>query len=198
MIVYLFGELAHIEPTYAIVETGGIGYKTKISLNTYSAIKDLKGKCKLHTHLHIKEDAHTLFGFFEPVEKSVFQDLISVSGIGPGTAIMMLSSMNASEVQHAIASEDLRSIQAIKGIGAKTAQRVILELKDKMKKSALMADGQTVSYSAHNTKRNEALSALVTLGIARNAAEKNIDTILKKEGDALSLEQLIKLALKMA
>ena len=197
MIAYIEGELTHIEPTHAILEAAGVGYHIRISLNTYSAIKEIKGKCKLHTHLQIKEDAHSLFGFYDTTEKRVFQELISVSGIGPGTAMVMLSSMDAAGVQQAIASEDLRAIQSIKGIGAKTAQRVILELKDKMKKDTLLVDNQSPTYK-HNTKRNEALSALVTLGITKNIAEKNLDIIIKKEGETISLEQLIKLALKMA
>ncbi len=197
MISYIEGEVTHKEPTHAILETGGIGYHIRISLNTFSAIKEISGKCKLHTHLQIKEDAHSLFGFYEIAEKKVFQELISVSGIGPGTAMVMLSSMDASGVQQAIASEDIRAIQGIKGIGAKTAQRVILELKDKMKKDLLLSDAQPSSYT-HNTKRNEALSALITLGIAKNTAEKNLDSIIKKEGENISLEQLIKLALKMS
>jgi Holliday junction DNA helicase RuvA len=197
MIAYIEGELTHKEPTHAILEAAGVGYHIRISLNTFSSIKEIKGKCKLHTHLQIKEDAHSLFGFFEITEKKVFQELISVSGIGPGTAMVMLSSMDAVGVQQAIASEDIRAIQSIKGIGAKTAQRVILELKDKMKKDLLISDNQINTYS-YNTKRNEALSALVTLGIAKNVAEKNLDVIIKKEGENLSLEQLIKLALKMS
>lgn len=197
MIAYIEGELNTIEPTHAILEAAGIGYYIRISLNTFSSIKATKGKCKLHTHLQIKEDAHSLFGFFEITEKRVFQELISVSGIGPGTAMVMLSSMDAIGVQQAIANEDIRAIQSIKGIGAKTAQRVILELKDKMKKDLLISDNQGTTF-VHNTKRNEALSALVTLGIAKNVAEKNLESIIKKEGDAISLEQLIKLALKMS
>jgi Holliday junction DNA helicase RuvA len=197
MIAYIEGELTQKEPTHAIIEAAGIGYYIRISLNTYSFIKGISGKCKLYTHLQIKEDAHSLFGFSDIIEKKVFQELISVSGIGPGTAMVMLSSMNALEVQQAIASEDLKTIQSIKGIGAKTAQRVILELKDKMKKDILVVDNQSPTY-IHNTKRNEALSALVTLGVAKNVAEKNLEMIVKKEGENLSLEQLIKLALKMS
>ncbi len=197
MIAYIEGELTHKEPTHAVIEAAGVGYHIRISLNTYSSIKGINGKCKLHTHLQIKEDAHSLFGFFEITEKRVFQELISVSGIGPGTAMVMLSSIDAIGVQQAIASEDIRTIQGIKGIGAKTAQRVILELKDKMKKDLLTSDNQINTFS-YNTKRNEALSALVTLGISKNIAEKNLDAIIKKEGENLSLEQLIKLALKMS
>ncbi len=197
MIAYIAGALTHIEPTHAVIEASGVGYHIRISLTTYSAIKGVVGNCKLHTHLQIKEDGHTLFGFSDSIEKKVFQELISVSGIGPGTAMVMLSSMDAAGVQQAIASEDLRAIQSIKGIGTKTAQRVLLELKDKMKKDIVLVDNQSTSY-LHNTKRNEALSALITLGITKNIAEKNLDSIIKKEGENVSLEQLIKFALKMS
>src|SRR5690606_37767175 len=134
---------------------------------------------------------HTLFGFSEASEKKLFLDLISISGVGPTTALMVLSSLSASELQHAILSEDVRTIQNVKGIGGKTAQRIILELKDKMKKASLSSDSKDNAVFSHNTIRNEALSALITLGIARNMAEKNVDTVLKKEGDKISLEQLI-------
>jgi len=195
MIAYIDGKLAYKDPTYIILETGGIGYQIKISLSTYTLVKDQE-RCKLHTYLHIKEDAHTLYGFFELSEKKVFLDLISISGIGPGTALMTLSSLSPAELQNAIITEDVKVIQAVKGIGAKTAQRIILELKDKMKKESLIED-KFIPISSHNTLRKEALSALVTLGIARNIAEKSIDGILKREGN-ISLEQLIKLALKTA
>jgi holliday junction DNA helicase RuvA len=197
MFAYIEGELAHLDPTYAVLENHGIGYHMRISLSTYAAIKNVKGKCKLYTFLHIKEDAHTLFGFFDLTEKRVFQDLLSVSGVGPSIAVMMLSSMNAAEVQQAIANEDIRTVQSIKGIGAKTAQRLILELKDKMRKALLSSDVPVLG-AGHNLKRQEALTALVTLGLPRTGAEKNIDTILKKYGEEISLEELIKHALKMA
>lgn len=197
MIAYIDGKLVYKDPTYVIIETNGIGYQIKISLATYSLIKEIE-RCKLHTYLHIKEDAHTLFGFFEGTEKKIFMDLISINGVGPSTALMMLSSLNAAEIQQAIVSEDVRTIQSVKGIGAKTAQRIILELKDKMKKETIgLSDSKQFSLTPNNTIRSEALSALVTLGIARNVAEKNIDAILKREGDKISLEQLIKFALKM-
>jgi holliday junction DNA helicase RuvA len=197
MIAYIDGKLTFKDPTYVIVETNGIGYQIKISLSTYSALKEGE-KCRLLTYLHIKEDAHTLFGFTEAAEKKLFMDLISISGVGPTTALMVLSSLSPAELQHAIISEDTRTIQNVKGIGAKTAQRIILELKDKMKKATLASDSKPNGTFSHNTVRNEALSALVTLGIPRNVAEKNVETILKKEGDQISLEQLIKLALKTA
>lgn len=197
MIAYIDGKLAYKDPTFVIVETNGIGYQIKISLSTYSSLKEGE-RCRLLTYLHIKEDAHTLFGFAEPVEKKIFQDLISISGVGPTTALMVLSSLSPSEIQHAILSEDVRTIQSVKGIGGKTAQRIILELKDKMKKASLTGELKDNAVSTHNTVRNEALSALITLGIPKNIAEKNVDTILKREGDKISLEQLIKLALKTA
>lgn len=196
MISYIVGKLTFKDPTYIVVETHGIGYQVKISLHTYSAIKDAE-QCKILTYLHIKEDAHTLYGFVEPLEKKLFLHLISISGIGPGTAIIVLSSLNPSEIQNAIISEDLRTIQSIKGIGAKTAQRIILELKDKIKKDQMGADITQIAAPSYNTIKSEALSALITLGIAKNIAEKNIETVIKREGDAVSLEQLIKLSLKL-
>ncbi|MFL5731448.1 MAG: Holliday junction branch migration protein RuvA [Cytophagaceae bacterium] len=197
MIAYIDGKLTFKDATYVIIETGGIGYQIKISLNTYSSMREGE-RCKLHTYLHIKEDAHTLFGFHELNEKRVFLNLISISGVGPTTAMMVLSSLGPAEIEQAIINEDVRTIQSVKGIGGKTAQRIILELKDKIKKDSLASDGRSISANPYNTLRNEALSALVTLGIARNIAEKSIDSILKKEGNTISLEQLIKLALKTA
>ncbi|MCS6824098.1 MAG: Holliday junction branch migration protein RuvA [Cytophagaceae bacterium] len=196
MIVSIQGELSYLEPTYAIIENQGIGYQVKISLNTYAHLKNSGRMCKLHTHLHIKEDAHTLYGFSSEQEKRVFLYLISVNGVGPSIAMMMLSSLTPGEVETAIAKEDLRTIQGIKGIGAKTAQRIILELKDKIKKE-VSGDILNQNTSSHNRLRQEALSALVTLGISKSVAEKNIDQIIKTQGEALSLEQLIKQALKM-
>jgi Holliday junction DNA helicase RuvA len=198
MIAYIEGKLAFKDPFFVIIETNGIGYQIRISLQTYSLIKD-EEKVKLHTYLHIKEDAHTLFGFFHIAEKKIFLDLISISGVGPGTAMMIISSLNAEELSRAIVQEDVRTIQSIKGIGLKTAQRIVLELKDKIKKEP--AGNETVlnlTKSSHNLIRGEALSALITLGIAKNVAEKSIDSIIKKEGDNISLENLIKQALKTA
>lgn len=201
MIAFIEGKLAFKDPTFIIIDAGGIGYQVRISLTTFSAIKSLNEgeKCKVHTYLHIKEDGHTLFGFSEYGEKTIFLDLISISGVGPGTAMMVLSSLSPAGIRQAIASEDLRTIQSIKGIGSKTAQRIILELKDKVRKepAGVLTPGH-ISAIPHNTLRNEALSALLTLGFARNAAEKSIDNILKKEGENVSLETLIKLALKSA
>lgn len=195
MITYIDGKLTHKDPTFVIIEAAGIGYEIKISLQTYATIQEGE-RCKLHTYLNIREDAHILYGFHNNDEKHLFLDLISVSGIGPNTALMMLSSLSSSEIRHAIISEDLKTIQSIKGIGSKTAQRVLLELKDKMKKENLTSGMPNIPVASHNTIRNEALSALVTLGLPRNVAEKSIDTILKKEGDQITLEQLIKSALR--
>lgn len=195
MIAFIDGKLAFREPTYVIIETNGVGYELKVSLNTSSQLKDGE-RCKLLTHLHVREDAQILFGFLEASEKRLFIDLISVSGIGPNTAITVLSSMSADELKGAIVSENVKLIQSIKGIGAKTAQRLILELKDKIKKEQGFSSPTLLSKPSHNTLRNEALSALVTLGIQKSAAEKSIETVLRREGENITLESLIKFALK--
>ncbi|TPE43825.1 Holliday junction branch migration protein RuvA [Pontibacter mangrovi] len=194
MIAYIDGKLTHKDPTYVIIEANGVGYQIKISLSTYSSLPAGE-RCKLHTYLHIKEDAHTLYGFTTVQEKEAFLHLISISGVGPNTGLMILSSLSVEEIQQAIVREDVRTIQHVKGIGAKTAQRIILELKDKMKKEVMLTDAP-VSAAAYNTNRAEALSALVTLGFAKNVAEKTLDAIIKREGGSLSVEELIKFALK--
>lgn len=197
MIAYLDGKLTYKEPAYAIVDVQGVGYEVRISLQTFSALPAVPGQCRLFTYLAIREDAHVLFGFAEPGEKQLFLDLVSVSGIGPNTALVMLSSLSAAEIKQAIATEDLRVIQGIKGIGAKTAQRVILELKDKMRKESLTGGTAQTSLLAGggSAVRNDAISALVVMGIPRPAAEKSVETILKKQPD-LTVEELIKLALR--
>ncbi len=194
MIAYIDGKLTFKDPTFVIIEVGGVGYQIKISLNTYAGLTEGE-RCKLFTFLHIKEDAHTLYGFSEMSEKNIFLHLISISGVGPNTGLMILSSLSVAEIQQAIVREDVRTIQRIKGIGAKTAQRLILELKDKLKKEVLV-DQTNVSVTPHNTNQNEALSALITLGFARTVAEKTLDAIIKREGNHLTVEALIKLALK--
>ena len=196
MIAYLEGRLALKEPTHVILDVSGIGYEVKISLSTYSAIKGQE-KAKIHTHFHVKEDAQTLFGFSEVSEKKRFLDLISINGVGPSTALMILSSLSPEELQSAILAENTGMIQAVKGVGAKTAQRIILELKDKMKKEGLHDRVIENVSSPSNTLKNEALSALATLGINKSAAEKTIQSLLKENAD-ISLEDLIKLALKRA
>jgi len=199
MIAYIEGKLTHKDPTFIIVDVQGVGYQIRISLHTFSQIKDLE-RTKIHTFLHIKEDAHTLFGFADLLEKDMFLHLISISGIGPGTALVVLSSLNPGELREAIANEDVKSIQAVKGIGLKTAQRVILELKDKMKKDQLLTstDSKQIFTVTHNSIRSEALNALITLGFTKAAAEKNLDLILKNNPNKLTLEDLIKQALKMS
>lgn len=195
MIAYLKGKLTHKEPTHVIVEVGGVGYHVNISLNTFSEIKE-REDIRLSTYLQVREDAHVLFGFSSEAEKGMFQSLISVNGIGPSTAMVVLSYLTPVELKAAILREDAATLQAVKGIGGKTAQRLILELKDKLKKDGL--EETTSSTPAYNKMKQEALSALMTLGIAKLAAEKSIDTVLKKSGNTLTLEDLVKQALKNA
>ncbi|MDN5215300.1 Holliday junction branch migration protein RuvA [Fulvivirgaceae bacterium BMA12] len=197
MIAYIEGKLTHKDPTFVIIDIGGLGYEIKISLSTFGAIKHLE-RCKLHTHLNVKEDSHTLFGFFELIEKKLFLSLISISGVGPSTGLMVLSSLSAAELQQAIINGDVSTIQSVKGIGAKTAQRIVLELKDKMAKENLGDNNVIIQPKSHNTVKREALSALITLGYNKGMAEKTVDRILKNSGDDISLEELIRLALKTA
>lgn len=197
MIAYLKGKLAYKDPTFVIIDIAGVGYQVKISLQTYSQIKD-EELVMLLTYLHIKEDAHTLYGFKEENEKKLFLHLISISGVGPNTALMILSSLSSAELETAILHEDARLIQNVKGVGAKTAQRIILELKDKIKKESFGEVGaQIPAFASPNNKiKEEALQALLTLGFQRPVAEKNIATVLKKTGPDISLEELIKASLK--
>ena len=197
MIAYLQGEIKELEATHLVIDVQGVGYFVNIPLSAYDVFKGKKNAMVL-THLHIKEDAHTLYGFHQPLEKSLFLDLISISGIGPSTAIGMLSAMSPNEIKGAIVAENVKQIQSIKGIGAKTAQRVILELKDKFKKEDLIISSSESSGFANNSLKKEALTALTNLGFAKNSAEKVIDKILQKQGEKLSLEELIKQALKSA
>ncbi len=195
MIGYLLGEITYKDPTYFIIEVAGIGYEVKISLNTYSKLKEKKS-CKIFTYLHIKEDAHTLYGFFDDQEKWLFSQLITVSGIGPSTAIMMLSSMNVNEIREAIIREDSGIIKSVKGIGSKTAERVILELKDKFRKEVLTDKFTDIAPDNLKNIREEALAALVTLGFQKSAAEKSVQKILKDADIDITLEEVIKFALK--
>ena len=196
MIAYLEGKLVVKEPTHLIMDVNGVGYEIKISLSTFSAVKNAE-RAKIHTHFHVKEDAHTMYGFAEFSEKKRFLDLISISGVGPSIALMILSSLSPEELQGAILAENTGMIQGVKGVGAKTAQRIILELKDKMKKEGLLDRAIDFTPTADNRLKNEALSALTTLGINKAVAEKTIHSILKENQD-LSLEDVIKLALKRA
>ncbi len=196
MIAFLKGKLVHKEPTFVIIEVNGVGYQVSISLNTFSEIADQEN-IQLLTYLQVREDAHILYGFSNKAEKSMFQNLIGVNGVGPNTAMVMLSYLSPAELHQAIVAENVSALQAIKGIGGKTAQRIILELKDKLRKEpAGETDG--IRGIKHNTMRQEALTALMTLGIGKVAAEKSIDTVLKKSGNTISLEELVKLALKNA
>jgi holliday junction DNA helicase RuvA len=197
MIAFLRGRLVHLDPTHVLIDVNGIGYHVNISLQTYTAVKEQEN-IQLFTHLAIREDAHVLFGFSGEDEKRLFQQLISVSGVGPSTAIVMLSYMNTQEVKNAIVREDAAALQAIKGIGGKTAQRVIIELKDKLKKESWEEVQPSISAGPHNTIKKEALSALLTLGLPKASAEKSIDTVLKKSGNTITLEDLVKQALKNA
>lgn len=196
MISYLKGKLVHKDPTHVIIEVNGVGYQVNISLHTFSEIKD-KEDIRLSTHLQIREDAHVLYGFSSSQEKQLFQHLISVNGVGPGTAMVVLSYLPPMELRAAIIREDAVALQSIKGIGGKTAQRLILELRDKLRKEA----GEEIlpgSTPSHNKTKEEALTALTTLGIARQAAEKSIDAVLKRSGNSLTLEELVKQALRNA
>ncbi len=191
MIAHLQGKLVEKSATHVIIDCGGVGYHVNISLHTYSLLptNDL---IKLYTHLQIKEDAHTLFGFMEKSEREIFRLLLSVSGIGAGIARTMLSSLNPKQITNAIASGDVGTIQSIKGIGSKTAQRVILDLKEKVLK---LFDLDEVSMTQSNTNRDEALSALEVLGFVRKSAEKVVEKIVKDDPEA-SVESIIKHALK--
>jgi Holliday junction DNA helicase RuvA len=191
MITQIRGRLVEKNPTEVVVDCNGVGYLLHISLNTFSSLPDDEAVI-LYTHLSVREDAHTLFGFISKTEREVFKLLISVSGVGPSIARTMLSSMTAEETQHAIASENIPLIQSVKGIGAKTAQRVIVDLKDKILKTF---DIDELSFSKSNTNKDEALSALEVLGFQRKQSDKIVNIILKENPDS-SVEQIIKLALK--
>ncbi len=196
MISYLSGKLVFKDPTYVIIDVGGIGYEVKISLQTYSEIKD-EEQIKLLTFLQIKEDAHTLYGFKKEDEKRLFLLLISINGVGPNTGLMILSSLSTPEIEQAILSGDVGTIQHVKGIGAKTAQRIILELKDKVGKDSSASNPAQIGFlKASNKVRDEALQALITLGFPKASAEKNIAAVLKKTEGEISLEDLIKASLK--
>ncbi|HEX5553697.1 MAG TPA: Holliday junction branch migration protein RuvA [Chitinophagaceae bacterium] len=192
MIAYIDGKLTYKSPALVYLDVNGLGYEVQISLNTYSRIQHLE-RCKLLTYLHIKEDAHTLYGFFEDSERVLFLQLISVSGVGASTARIILSSMKPDEVRSAIIGEDERLLESIKGIGAKTAKRIILELKDKMVK---YAGAQPLTSTEGNTLQVDALNALLALGIARPAAENAVRKVMRAFPAEGSLEMLIKDALK--
>jgi len=191
MITQIKGRLVEKNPTDVIIDCSGVGYLLNISLHTFSLIPDQE-VLQLYTHLQVKEDSHTLFGFAEKSEREIFRLLISVSGIGASTARTMLSSLHPDQIKEAIASNDVATIQSIKGIGAKTAQRVIIDLKDKILK---VYNIDELSVSQNNTNKDEALSALETLGFNRKQVEKVVDKILKAS-PAETVEDIIKQALK--
>ena len=190
MITLLHGRLIEKNPTYVVIDCHGVGYEVNISLHTYEQIGSAEN-IRLHTHLQIREDAHTLYGFYQPVERSIFRLLISISGIGANIARTMLSSMTPTEIQQAIVHEDLAAIKAVKGIGLKTAQRVLIELKDKIQNVGGMEE---IPSFKSNTIKEETLSALEVLGYSRKQAEKVIDNIIKGAPES-SVEELIKQAL---
>ena len=191
MIAHLQGKLVEKSPTHVVIDCGGVGYHINISLHTYSLLP-ATDFIKLFTHLQIKEDAHTLFGFVEKSEREIFKLLLSVSGIGASIARTMLSSLDPKQITNAIASGDVVTIQSIKGIGSKTAQRVILDLKEKILK---LYDLDEVSMSQNNTNRDEALSALEVLGFVRKTSERIVEKIIKEAPES-SVEYIIKQALK--
>jgi holliday junction DNA helicase RuvA len=191
MIAHLNGKMVEKNPTNVIVECNGVGYFVKISLNTFTQL-GADENVKIFTQLIVREDAHILYGFNSLEERDIFNLLISVSGIGPNTAMIMLSSLQPSEIAHAIQVEDVPTIQSIKGIGAKTAQRVIIDLKDKVTKLELSSDGNI--FSSNNTNRLDALTALISLGFDKKLADKALDKI--STGNE-SIEELIKAALKI-
>lgn len=192
MITYIKGKLIEKNPSYAILEANGIGYFIHISLQTYSSMKD-EESCKLLTYLSIKEDSHTLYGFSTQEERELFSKLISVSGIGTNTARMMLSSLTSQEITNAIIHEDVNTLKAIKGIGVKTAQRVIIDLKDKV---SFIGVSENNLLFANNTIKNEALSALLVLGFDKKATEKTVQSVYDQNPTIKDVEELIKLSLK--
>ena len=192
MYEYITGLLEQLNITEAIIDNNGIGYKLQISLNTYSSLQGL-GEVKLFVHHIVREDDEQLYGFYTQYERTIFALLISVSGIGPNTARMMLSSMTPEEISEAIISENVTKIKSIKGIGVKTAQRVVIDLKDKLVKGASASD--TAILSGNISKFEEAQTALTLLGFNKSAVEKVLHSIVK-ENKSASLEELIKLALK--
>ena len=188
---YIKGEVVELTPTYAVVEASGVGYFINISLHTFSRMGSAK-EILLYTHMAIREDAHTMYGFFDKTERELFRQLIGVSGVGSSTARMMLSSLSPEELRQSILTEDVTKIKSVKGIGLKTAQRIVIDLKDKLGKEPLSGE---LFVLPNNTVREEALSALVMLGFAKASAQKVIDTVLKAKGE-VTVEELIKLSLK--
>ncbi len=199
MYAYIEGKLTETSPAHAVLESNGIGYFLNISLQTYSCIKD-EHQCRLYTHLVVRDDALLLFGFFDPEERRLFRELITVSGIGANTARLILSSLSTAELTDAIVGNHIALLQSIKGIGSKTAQRIVVDLKDKLSRSE---PGKEIMDQRYNTNRDAALSGLTMLGFNKKLADKTLDKILRdpqlnlgKPG-TMSVEELIRQALKL-
>ena len=190
MITQIKGRLVEKSPTELVIDCNGLGYLVNISLNTFSLLSDSEN-ISLYTHLQVKEDSHTLFGFYEKTERNLSRKLISVSGIGASTARTMLSSLNPEEIQRAILSEIVSTIQSVKGIGLKTAQRVIIELRDKV---SGINEGSDLNSTLANSKREESLSALEVLGYSRKQTSKVVDKLISEISE-ISVEEIIKNAL---
>ena len=191
MITHIKGKLINKTPTHVVIDVNGIGYEVKISLQTSSLINE--ENCQLFTHLSIKEDSHTLYGFYEENERSLFRHLISVSGVGPSTAQVILSTYNSEEIIQHITSADVKAIQSVKGIGAKSAQRIIIDLKDKVAKG--ITTSNLIFENTDNRIKDEALSALMALGFAKKLAENKIDKVLRNKPEISGVEELVKTAL---
>jgi len=187
MINHIDGKLVDKTPTHVVIDCNGVGYSINISLQTFSKIND--ERCKLFTHLSVKEDSHTLYGFFTENERKLFRHLISVSGVGPSTAQVILSTYKSDEIINYISASDVAAIKNVKGIGLKTAQRIIIDLKDKVTKSAISDE---ISLDLNNTIQNEALSALVALGFSKKIAQQKIDKALRNKQGNFDVETLVR------
>lgn len=197
MYYYISGKITYKTPTFVVVDAGGIGYEIKVPLS--AAAKIAEGQIhKFYTHFHVKEDAQQLYGFLDTTEKELFLLLLSVSGVGPSTALMVLSILSPAELQQAVLANDPKPIQAVKGVGAKTAQKVVIDLKDKVGRMALLEGSmpKEARQPVASAKRQEALDALVTLGFNRAAADKSIQQVLERQGADLSVEQIIRHVLR--
>lgn len=195
MIDYIKGEITNLTPTYCVLETCGVGYMLNISLVTFSELQNLSS-ARLFVYENIREDAHTLYGFFEEEERNIFLLLISVSGIGANTARMIQSSFSPTELKEAISTGNVNAIKSVKGIGLKSAQRIIVDLKDKVNKSNEGGDLPLIEVAANNEKIHEAVAALVMLGFQQQASQKTVDKIVKEEPQ-LEVAKIIKKALSM-
>lgn len=194
MIAHVTGKITQKNPAFVVIDAHGVGYHINISLNTYDKISSLE-HCTLLTHLSISDDAHTLYGFYDESERKLFRQLISVSKVGPSLSRMILSSVAPGDLKHAILAGDISFLSAIKGIGAKTSQRIVIELQDKIKKEGIESEGDAIK-PVYNENFVEALQALMMLGFKRPEAEKALNKIIKENGQGLNVEGLVKLSLK--